>query len=131
MKINVLRKCYNTYCYHNIFTIVEISVSYISNKKMLRACLDFIFFHLSSVITQFPSLITPHLKSNTRLAPSFIFHHSTFFTLFVGPMPVTELYPSCFVPVEGFHPHLFLFSLFSFPLPPSALSLSQSTNSNP
>ena len=33
LKINVLRKCYNTYCYHNIFTIVEISVSYRSNKK--------------------------------------------------------------------------------------------------
>ena len=33
LKINVLRKCYNTYYYHNIFTIVEISVSYRSNKK--------------------------------------------------------------------------------------------------
>ena len=33
LKINVLRKCYNTYYYHNIFTIIEISVSYRSNKK--------------------------------------------------------------------------------------------------
>ena len=37
LKINVLKKCYNTYCYNNIFTIVEISVSYISNKKMLNS----------------------------------------------------------------------------------------------
>ena len=29
-----MKKCYNTYYYHNIFTIVKISVSYISNKKM-------------------------------------------------------------------------------------------------
>ena len=36
MKINVLKKCYNTYCYHNIFIIVEISVSYISKKKILN-----------------------------------------------------------------------------------------------
>ena len=36
LKINVLRKFYNTYCYHNIFTIVEISIFYISNKKMLN-----------------------------------------------------------------------------------------------
>ena len=36
LKINVLKKCYNTYCYHNICTIVEIAVSYISNKKMLN-----------------------------------------------------------------------------------------------
>ena len=92
----------------------------------------FLFFLTphSSLITQFPSLIihhssliTNHLKSNTRLAPSFIFHHSTFFILFVGPMLVTESDPSCFVPAEGFHPHFFLFSLFSFLISPSPFSL--------
>ena len=30
-------KCYNTYCYHNVFTIVEISISYRSNKKLLSS----------------------------------------------------------------------------------------------
>ena len=37
LKINVLRKCYNIYYYHNIFTIVEITVSYQSNKKNAKS----------------------------------------------------------------------------------------------
>ena len=41
-------------------------------------------------ITQFLSLITYHSKYPTRLAPSLICHHSIFFTLFVGPIPVTR-----------------------------------------
>ena len=41
-------------------------------------------------ITQFPSLITHHFKYYTHLAPSLNFHHSIFFTLFVGPIPVTH-----------------------------------------
>ena len=48
------------------------------------------FFHHSISITQFPSLITHHFKYYIRLAPSFNFHHSIFFTLFVGPIPVTH-----------------------------------------
>ena len=47
-------------------------------------------FGLFFVITQFPSLITHHFKYYTRLAPSLNFHHSIFFTLFVGPIPVTH-----------------------------------------
>ena len=41
-------------------------------------------------ITQFLSLITYHSKYPTRLAPSLICHHSIFFTLFMGPIPVTR-----------------------------------------
>ena len=54
----------------------------------------FTFFHHSSLITQFPSLITHHsplitLKYQGCLVPSLSFHHSLFFTLFGGPTPVT------------------------------------------
>ena len=41
-------------------------------------------------ITQFSSLITHHFKYYTCLAPSLNFHHSIFFTLFVGLIPVTR-----------------------------------------
>ena len=37
LKINVLWKYCKTCCYHNIFTIVEISVSYRSNKKNAKS----------------------------------------------------------------------------------------------
>ena len=37
LKINTLWKYCNTCCYHNIFTIIEISVSYISNKKNAKS----------------------------------------------------------------------------------------------
>ena len=47
-------------------------------------------FGLLFFITQFLSLITHHLKYPTCLAPSLICHHSIFFTLFVGPIPVTR-----------------------------------------
>ena len=33
--------------------------------------------------------ITHHLIFHTSLAPSLTFHHSIFFTLFVGPIPLT------------------------------------------
>ena len=36
------------------------------------------------------SLITHHFKDYIHLAPSFNFHPSIFFTLFVGPIPVTH-----------------------------------------
>ena len=42
LKINILWKYCNT-CYHNIFTIVEISVSYSSNKKLLSSQ----YFHMN------------------------------------------------------------------------------------
>ena len=51
--------------------------------------MDF-FFHHSSLITQFPLLIIHHLKYPIRLAPSLTCHHSIYFTLFVGPIPVTR-----------------------------------------
>ena len=39
-------------------------------------------------VTQFPSLIT--LKYHTHLTSSLTCYHSIFFTLFVGPIPVTR-----------------------------------------
>ena len=57
-------------------------------------------------ITQFPSLITHHFKYYTRLAPSLNFHHSIFFTLFVGPIPVGAAF-------------FFLFSFFQYPNSPN------------
>ena len=50
-------------------------------------------FHHSISIIQFPSLITlitHHSKYPTRLAPSLTCHHSIFFILFVGLIPVTR-----------------------------------------
>ena len=52
-------------------------------------------WHLGAVwihffVTQFSSLITHHLKYHVCLAPSLTSHHSIFFTLFVGPIPVTS-----------------------------------------
>ena len=46
-------------------------------------------------ITQFPSLNFRHsslinLKYPTRLAPSLTCHHSIFFILFMGPIPITR-----------------------------------------
>ena len=41
------------------------------------------------LVTQFSSLITHHLKYHVCLAPSLTSHHSIFFTLFVGPIPIT------------------------------------------
>ena len=42
-------------------------------------------FGFTFSIPQFPSLITHHSIFHTRLASSPNFHHSIFFTLFVGP----------------------------------------------
>ena len=60
--------------------------------RRARALFGLFFF-----ITQFPSLnfcysllITHHFKYYTRLAPSLNFHHLIFFTLFVGPIPITH-----------------------------------------
>ena len=54
-------------------------------------------FGLIIFITQFPSLITHHSslithhsKYLTRLALSLTCHHSIFFTLFMGLIPVTQ-----------------------------------------
>ena len=66
-------------------------------------------FHHSSLII---------LKYPTRLAPSLTCHHSIFFTLFVNPILVTWSEQTVLLPAKGFHPHLFLFSHFSFPLQP-------------
>ena len=67
-------------------------------------------------ITQFPSLIT--LKYHTRLAPSLTCHHSIFFTLFMGPIPVTWSKQSCFVTHRRFSSS----SAFSFLISPSPFS---------
>ena len=53
------------------------------------------FFHHSIFVTQFPLLIAHHsslitLKYHTCLAPSLTCHHSIFFILFVGPIPITR-----------------------------------------
>ena len=60
--------------------------------RRARALFGLFFF-----ITQFPSLnfcysllITHHSKYYTRLALSLNLHHSIFFTLFVGPIPITH-----------------------------------------
>ena len=57
--------------------------------ETFRACLASLFpslnFHNSSLITHNSSLITHHSIFHTRLASSPNFHHSIFFTLFVGP----------------------------------------------
>ena len=61
-------------------------------KQPLSPCLDFFFlsfkFCHSSLITYHSSFIT--LKYHVCLASSLTFHHSIFFTLFVGPIPVTR-----------------------------------------
>ena len=102
----------------------SISIHNIDKIENSKRLFGWIFF-----ITQFPSFITYHFKIYTRLAPSLFFHHSIIFILFVGPILVTWSEISCFVPAEDLSSPSF--SLFSFPLPPLALSLSQSTNPNP
>ena len=67
--------------------------------SIFRGCLDGFFSslnfrhsisitHRSSLITHHSSLIT--LKYHTCLAPSLTCHHSIFFILFVGPIPITR-----------------------------------------
>ena len=78
--------------------------------KTYRGCLYSFFwslnFHHSSLITYNSSLITHHLKHHVCLAPSLTSHHSIFFTLFVGPIPITGAdffffqYPNSLNPVE-------------------------------
>ena len=97
------------------------------NYKALRGCLATLFWSLNF---RHSSLITHHSKFKGCLVPSLSPHHSICFTLFVDPTTVTWSEHFCFV-THGipFHPHQL--SLFSFSLLPLALSLSQSTNSNP
>ena len=62
--------------------------------------MDSFFYHLI--------FITLHVKYHVCLAPSLTSHHSIFFTLFVGPIPVTSAafsffffqYPNSLNPVE-------------------------------
>ena len=61
--------------------------------KLLRPCSDFfssLITHHSIFVTHYSLLITHHLKYPTRLAPSLTCYYSIFFTLFVGPIPVTR-----------------------------------------
>ena len=65
-------------------------IEYLATEmKIIRACLVNYFsslnFHHSLLITHNSSFITHHSIFHTRLAPSPNFHHSIFFTLFVGP----------------------------------------------
>ena len=46
--------------------------------------------HHSISVTQFPSLITHHSFFHTHLATSFLFSSLNFFTLFMGPTPVSR-----------------------------------------
>ena len=58
---------------------------------IIRPCLVFFFItQFSSLNFRHSSLITHHFKYYTRLAPSLNFHHSIFFTLFVGHIPFTH-----------------------------------------
>ena len=73
-----------------MFVFGGMFLSTISTVKMclplIRHCLDFFFItHHSISVTYHSLLITHHLKYPTCLAPSLIYHHSIFFTLFVGP----------------------------------------------
>ena len=65
------------------------NVNYNSPHKtqLLTPCLDAFFCHSISIIHHL-SLIT--LKYHVCLAPSLTSHHSIFFTLFVGLIPVTD-----------------------------------------
>ena len=56
-----------------------------NEKENFRGCLATIFWSLNF---RHSSLIT--LKYHVCLAPSLTSHHSIFFTLFVGPIPVTR-----------------------------------------
>ena len=75
------------------FSFLHFSILTTKKKKgrKLGPCLDAYFsslkFRYSSLITHHSSLIT--LKYHTCLALSLSYHHSIFFTLFVGLIPVT------------------------------------------
>ena len=59
---------------------MEAKIDRNSNGLTHKGLFGFIFF-----ITQFPSLITYYSIFHIRLASSPNFHHSIFFTLFMGP----------------------------------------------
>ena len=68
----------------------HLKMSKISKRDILQECQG--LFGFTFLITQFPSLITHnssliihHSNFHTRLASSPNFHHSIFFTVFVGP----------------------------------------------
>ena len=88
--------------------------------RYIRHSLDF-FLHHSSLFTQFPSLITHHLKYPTpytppHLAPSLTCHHSIFFNCLwdphIDPMSV-DFSLSFFFPYLS--PSFFSAFLFVFP----------------
>ena len=91
----------------------------------LQALFGFFFF--SSLITYHSIFITHHLKYSNSLHKVFgtitQLVITKIFQLIMGSTPVTWSEQSC-------QPTCPSFFLFSFPLPPLALSLSQSTNPN-
>ena len=81
-------------------------------------------FHHLSLTTHHSSLITHHSIFHTHLASSLYFYHSIFFTLFMGPTPVTLSEHFCFVTRGTFSSHQnFVFSHFPFPFPFSPVTL--------
>ena len=77
-------------CWINVCT--SFLHQFLLTSKRFRGYLDHFFsslnFRHSISITQHSSLITHHSKYHTCLALLLNFHHSIFFTLFVGPIPV-------------------------------------------
>ena len=79
-------------------------------------------FRHSISITHNSLLITHHSIFHTHLATSLYFHHSIFFTLFMGPTLVTFSEHFCFVTHVTFSSHQnFIFSHFPFPFSPVTL----------
>ena len=77
-------------CWINVCT--SFLHQFLLTSKRFRGYLDHFFsslnFHHSTLITYHSSLITLHSKYHTCLALLLNFHHSIFFTLFVGPILV-------------------------------------------
>ena len=95
---------------------------------IFRACLNkeisSLNFRHSISITHHSQLITHHSIFHTHLASSLYFYHSIFFTLFMGPTPVTLSEHFCFVTRGTFSSHQnFVFSHFPFPFPFSPVTL--------
>ena len=70
-----------------IIGVIILKLPKIVDTKPMFGCLF--------LVTQFPPLIT--LKYHVCLAPSLTSHHSIFFILFVGPIPVT---PHNLIPIK-------------------------------
>ena len=103
-KPSSINRCFATNTWPKNFQGFVISMNHLNP----RGCLDHFFSSLNfrhlSFVTHHLSLIT--LKYHTRLAPSLISHHSIFFTLFVGPILVTQC---------SFFFYFFSFFLFQYP----------------